>query len=127
MFTGGWVIHHLVKVLEWDNIRSYRVIFFAYAGLGVLKMILALLLSHRVESEEKQEQRQQSIANSETAPLLNNNNSNNTNTTEAAPVPRPKNRLRALLPKVSKESVSVVINLCLLFALDSFASGLASM
>lgn len=118
MFTGGWVIHHLIKVLGWGQIRSYRVIFFLYAGLGIVKLVLALCLSNKVESEKKQEEARLRNGNGETAPLLNNDD---------ASTPKSKTGLRALLPDISRESVMVVMNLCILFALDSFASALASM
>lgn len=110
----GWVLQHLTDTLQWDVIRSYRAIYVGYAILGLVKLTLTVILSHSVESEKKQLQRRQ--RDSETRPLLEGN-------TEAAPPP--KRGLRVLLPDVSKESVPVVITLCLLFALDSFGSGLA--
>ncbi|KAI1095589.1 MFS general substrate transporter [Rostrohypoxylon terebratum] len=110
----GWVLQHLTDTLQWDVIRSYRAIYVGYVILGLVKLTLTVLLSHSVESEKKQEQRRQ--RDDETRPLLEGN-------AEAAPTP--KRGLRALLPDVSKESVPVVITLCLLFALDSFGSGLA--
>ncbi|KAI0133851.1 major facilitator superfamily domain-containing protein [Xylariales sp. AK1849] len=120
MLTGGWVIHHLTKVLKWDKVQSYRVIFYVYAGLGVLKMVLALLLSHKVESEKKQEQTHSRTETGETTSLLNDEAPH-----ADGPKPESKKGSHSLLPNISKESIAVVINLCFLFALDSFASGLA--
>ncbi|KAI1106566.1 MFS general substrate transporter [Jackrogersella minutella] len=110
----GWVLHHLTQTLQWDFIRAYRLIYVGYAILGLVKLTLTVTLSHSVESEKKQQQRR--ARDDETRPLLEGS-------TEASP--SPKRGLRALLPDVSKESLSVVITLCLLFALDSFGSGLA--
>ncbi|KAI1211272.1 MFS general substrate transporter [Annulohypoxylon truncatum] len=110
----GWVLQYLTKTLEWDFIRAYRAIYVGYAVLGLVKLTLTVLLSHSVESEKKQLQRRQ--RDDETRPLLEGNAETN---------PPPKRGLRALLPDVSKESVPAVITLCLLFALDSFGSGLA--
>ncbi|KAI0009222.1 MFS general substrate transporter [Xylariaceae sp. FL0662B] len=113
----GWVLQYLTETLKWDLVRSYRLIYFVYAAIGVLKLTLTLLLSHSVESEKKQQQVRES--NNETTPLLEGGDT-------AGVVPAQRKRgFRALFPDISKESVPVVINLCLLFALDSFGSGLA--
>lgn len=80
--------------------------------MGVLKLILSLLLTRSVELEKKQQRAPENRG--ETAPLLGDR-------AEEAP----KRGVRSLLPDISKDSVPVVIKLCLLFALDSFASGLA--
>ncbi|KAI0888023.1 MFS general substrate transporter [Annulohypoxylon maeteangense] len=110
----GWILQYLTGTLQWDFIRSYRAIYVGYAILGLVKLTLTVLLSYSVESEKKQLQRRQ--RDDETRPLLESN---------AESTPAPKRGLRYLLPDVSKESVPVVITLCLLFALDSFGSGLA--
>ncbi|KAK6956979.1 hypothetical protein Daesc_002262 [Daldinia eschscholtzii] len=117
----GWVLQHLTETLGWGFIRAYRAIYLGYAVLGLLKLTLTLLLSHAVESEEKKKKAAQDRArDGETRPLLESN----ADDAEANSAP-PKRGLRALFPDISKESIPVVITLCLLFALDSFGSGLA--
>jgi len=87
-------------------------VFWGYAAFGVIKMILALALSKNVEAEKKKI----SPPDTETAPLLG----------DSAEIIEPKkSRLRSLLPNISAESKTIVSYLCLLFALDAFASGLA--
>ncbi|KAI1403877.1 MFS general substrate transporter [Hypoxylon fuscum] len=113
----GWVIQYFTESLQWDFIRAYRAIYFGYAIIGLLKFVLIVTLSHSVESEKKQKQRVQD-RDDETRPLLGE-------IIATSPPPKPKRRLCALFPDISKESVPVVITLCLLFALDSFGSGLA--
>lgn len=126
MVISGWVLHHLLEALKWDQIRSYRMVFYVYALMGILKLILALLLSHSVESEEKQRQQPQqtqpSNGHSESARLLDN-----TASSEGETQTTTKRGIRGLLPDISKDSVSVVISLSSLFALDSFGSGLATL
>ncbi|KAI1482078.1 putative MFS transporter [Daldinia eschscholtzii] len=118
----GWVLQHLTETLGWEFIRAYRAIYFGYAVLGLLKLTLTLLLSHAVESEEKKKKAAQDRArDGETRPLLLERNADDAEANSAPP----KRGLRALLPDISKESIPVVIALCLLFALDSFGSGLA--
>ena len=114
MACCGWVVKHLTESRHWDIIPAYRAVYLGYAATGVVKLVLSLLLTKSVESEKKQ--RQANGANEERAPLLNNSN-------EEAP----KRGLHSVLPHISKESIPVAINLCLLFAIDSFGSGLAPM
>lgn len=122
MITTGWVLHHFLEDLAWDRVQSYGVVYYLYAALGVVKLILALLLSPAVESEKKQKQDRPQNGQTETAPLLTDGSSS-----EAERPPPPKKGLRALLPELGEGSLAVVVHLTLLFALDSFASGLASM
>ncbi|KAH9884077.1 MFS general substrate transporter [Xylariomycetidae sp. FL2044] len=119
----GWVLEYLTTSLGWGLIRSYRAVYVAYAAVGLLKLTLTLLLSHAVESEKKQRDAQRPNTHDETAPLLN-----------GAPglpppdVPQERLRgLRSLLPDISRESIPVVATLCLLFGLDSFGTGLATL
>ncbi|KAL7622072.1 hypothetical protein AAE478_007573 [Parahypoxylon ruwenzoriense] len=124
--TCGWVVEHLNQTLQWDDIRSYRAIYFGYGVLGLVKLTLTVLLSHTVESEKKKKQQQQQevvTESDETRPLLGG--VAETNPPSPPPPPPPKRGLRTLFPDISPESVPVVITLCLLFALDSFGSGLA--
>lgn len=122
MITAGWVLHHFIEDLAWGHVQSYRAVYYLYAALGVVKLILALLLSPAVESEKKQKQDRPQNGQTETAPLLTDGSS-----PEAESSQQPKKGLRALLPDMGQGSLAVVVHLSLLFALDSFASGLASM
>ncbi|KAI8635578.1 MFS general substrate transporter [Xylariaceae sp. FL1651] len=126
LMTCGWILQYFTEVLDWDLLYSYRMIYVIYAVIGLFKLTLTLFLSHSVESEKKQRQR---IAaqrrNDETAPLLNGGADEIQDAIlEAIPVAKPSKGLRALLPDISKDSVSVVTILCFLFALDSFGAGL---
>lgn len=110
MITCGWVLHALQSSRSWDHISAYRVIFFAYAVIGLIKFALALALSKNVEAEKESPAAQ----DPETAPLLGDS--------------AKKKKVKAtvsLLPSISKESRVIIVNLCILFALDAFASGLA--
>ncbi|VUC29329.1 unnamed protein product [Clonostachys rosea] len=111
IMTCGWAIHHLHQVLSKPLLEAYRLVFLAYSAMGVVKFLLVLLLSRAVEAEVEVEDR----AQSETAPLLR----------EREEHTKPVQTRRGLLPNVSRESIPVVISLCILFALDAFASGLA--
>ncbi|KAG8672432.1 hypothetical protein FPOAC2_05820 [Fusarium poae] len=114
LLTCGWLIHHMRVNLGMDVADVYRNVFYGYSTIGVLKLVSALVLSAAVEAHD--EPASDTDAN-EQAPLLTQPNQ------VQAPIQAPpKKQLRA---KISRESVPVVVSLCALFALDSFASGLA--
>lgn len=121
IMTCGWVSHHLSKDLQWEVVDAHRLVFVAYAVLGLFKLVLALLLSSAVEVEKTPSKLAVTTgaANTETTPLLDQQDET------VASRPKSKNALRRLLPDISKQSLAIVMSLCLLFALDSFASGLA--
>ena len=83
--------------------------------MGIVKLCLALLLSKACELDPKPK----SANPTETAPLLGNASAaQNHDDTR-------KTRRWRLLPDISKESRVVLVQLCILFAFDNLASGLA--
>lgn len=106
LITCGWTITQLRDTHGWHSVDAYRAIFFAYATIGFLKFILSLLLSKQCEIEKESPE-----TTSETAPLLNGR--------------KPPQKTFTLLPQISKESRTILLSLCVLFAFDNFASGLA--
>jgi predicted MFS family arabinose efflux permease len=113
----GWAVQHLQTLEGWDPISSYRTVFLAYAGFGVVNVILACCLSLNVEAEKHQHIESDLEEEAETESLLRGSKS--PHKSESAVEER-----KQLLPKISKESQAIVIKLCLLFAVDSLASGL---
>jgi MFS family permease len=117
-FVGcGWIITYLRDERHFGPIEAYRIIFFVYAVVGIVKLCLALLLSEACELDPKPKP----AGATETAPLLGNG---------ATPPPKSdddetKKRRWRLLPDISKESQFVLVQLCILFAFDNLASGLA--
>jgi MFS family permease len=124
MMACGWIISFLRESRGWDFVPACRVIFFVYAAVGIIKLILTLWLSPEVEAANKRKKQkkpeQQPEQPSETEPLLNSSAG------EAESMKTPAKRI-AFLPAVEMGLLSLILNLCLLFALDSFASGLASL
>lgn len=103
MIGTGWIIRFLRQDLGWNNLKIHHSVFWGYAIFGLIKAILALALSKQVEAEKK---KVVPPSDAETAPLLGDD-------TQAA--------------AAAKGNRSIVYKLCLLFALDAFASGLAPM
>ncbi|KAK5044940.1 hypothetical protein LTR84_010312 [Exophiala bonariae] len=127
-FVGcGWVITALQDKKNFSAIQSYRVIFSIYAVVGLIKLLLALLLSKECEINGGKPKviNAGPAAATETAPLLGNGDANGVaQQTEVDDDDKKKRRFR-LLPQISKESQVVLLQLCILFAFDNFASGLA--
>jgi hypothetical protein len=87
----------------------------AYAGLGFLNLLLTFVLSSRVELHGYEEHKD---PDGDQEPLISGSDSDlNTEMTMMK-------EKRSLFPKISKESRIVLLKLCMLFALDSLASGL---
>ncbi|RAK83998.1 MFS general substrate transporter [Aspergillus costaricaensis CBS 115574] len=121
MMTGGWAINLLQVIWGWPYIPACRVIFFAYAAIGALKFLLSIALSSAVEAEKKKPA-QRSSSEGERQPLLGDQTSN------AAPQEQPPQKKKSILSFLGdSEVVSLFLRLAILFALDSFASGLASL
>lgn len=120
MMTCGWTVSHFTGDLHWDIVDAYRSVFVGYAAMGALKLTLVLFLSKEVEADKPTQSAAPAEPSSETAPLLGD---------VAPPIIKaqatPRRGLTALLPEISPESRGIMVSLCLLFALDSFASGLA--
>lgn len=130
----GWTTQSLQMHLAWTALESYRVVFWAYAVLGLVKFGLSLILTEA--SEQGRQAKSNSTASGETRPLL----ADQQNGSPAAPLAAQNNHddsdpsikkprsilsnIRSILPSLSPESTSLVTKLCLLFAIDSIASGL---
>ncbi|EXJ77665.1 hypothetical protein A1O3_09894 [Capronia epimyces CBS 606.96] len=122
----GWIITFLRHDKHWTSVRAYRLVFFIYASVGIVKLGLALLLSK--ECEVTSQPKSANATETETAPLLggNANADANANTNKNAPASKGETKKRwSLLPNISKESKVILVQLCILFAFDNFASGLA--
>lgn len=118
MMASGWAIEAARSQLNWSLLQGYRGAFAAYAVLGLLKLLFTVMLSRKVEVDAAPIAPTQ-IAD-ERAPLLGNG-------AEAPETAKKQNRILAMLPSISPESQKVTAILCVLFAIDSLGSGLASM
>ncbi|KAJ3148555.1 hypothetical protein HDU89_004652 [Geranomyces variabilis] len=122
LMASGWALHTLERAKGWDELRAYRVIFYAYAVIGALKFGLALMLSERIEVTQVRERDPGSA--SETTALLGSNANSGSLATSSRHYFQ---KMKDLLPRITPASRAIFIQLALLFAIDSFASGLASL
>ncbi|KAL8698511.1 MAG: hypothetical protein Q9201_006536 [Fulgogasparrea decipioides] len=127
----GWLVQWFQSLKGWTPTRSYRVIFGLYAFLGLIKLGLSVTLSEKCEPEpEKQEYNQVTELNEvEIESLLSSDEDDEAAGTRSKrgsqPLPPTPSKKRSIWPSISVASRGILIKLCILFAFDSFASGLA--
>ena len=120
--TSAWISFLLRKYYEWTWKKGFYFHFAIYAVLGIVKCGLTFLLSERCEANYAAP----STATSDpemTTSLLNNNR--RMSYTKA---PKTTSRVRrmssAMVAKVNPESRTILIKICFLFGLNSFAQGM---
>lgn len=127
--ASGWIVAGARSMYHWTDIQAYRLIFGCYALLGLVKLALSLILSDKCEPapEPKQDQDDFELDSVEAEGLLSEDEED-TQSEAAKPSRISKasgsKRLKMLLPNISPATRTVLVKLCLLFAVDSFASGL---
>lgn len=126
--VSGWIVQKLLSFDSWTNVRAYRSIFWLYALLGIVKLGLSLMLSEACEPEPKKQEPQDpfELDSIEADGLLSDDGDDDGD--NAKPKPSLNTRSvkvkKSIWPKISPASRSILIKLCILFAVDSFASGL---
>jgi MFS family permease len=120
MMTCGWTVQHFTTDFHWPIVDAYRFVFMGYSAMGALKLLIIFFLSKEVEADEPKQTSPPAGQSSETAPLLGD-----VSPPVAKPASQKRRGLTSLLPEISRESRGIMVSLCLLFALDAFASGLA--
>lgn len=128
--VAGFLVDLLETRLDWTRASAYRAIFILYSVIGLLKAGLALMLSAACEAEQIREETNTAYHELRTPATTNDEDDEDdehtttTNTGVPAKAPSLLSRIRSMTPHISQESRSVIWKLCLLFAVDSFASGL---
>lgn len=137
--TSGGIVASIQRTKS--DVFAYRIIFLLYSALGIVKLVLTLTLSPKVELQSPKHAYQEVIELEEEDLLSDSSLEDSTEGTHS-PVNEPNpvatqqapiksgititSRLRALLPQISRKSLVILFRLIFLFALDSFASGMAS-
>lgn len=125
----GWVVDHLQDNLNWTSIESYHAVFWIYAAVGLVNTLLSFVLSSRCELDPKPEPpyrpadaAEAADPSSETRPLLENHAVPEDTTEDDGPTKKAKER--SVFSGLSKETQWTLFRLCLLFFMDSLASGM---
>jgi len=109
----GWLLDFLLNNMGWNPIRVYRAVFWAYSALGVIMLCIVLGLSKACEIKKET----QSAEEFDTSSV-------GTDIAEDTPQEN-KTLIFSKFPQFSTQSRRIVVKLCILFALDSFACSLA--
>ena len=145
----GWLVQGMIGPGHQEQKTAYRSIFWIYAGLGIIKLILSLLLSEACEPEppkqeyhEVVEMEERSDSEHEAEGLLSSSDEKDddgpeikiesngrparktqTQPSSSSSSSSPRTR-RSIWPAISPSSRTTLVKMCALFAIDSLASGL---
>lgn len=125
----GWFVQRLVGGGAagggMEVVQAYRMVFWAYAGIGVVKAGVTLLLSGACEAvvEKKAVQREEGEGEEAEGFLGQDGDA-----TRSKPEPKqPEKKKKWAIAQISAESRKTLLKLCALFAVDSLASGMVPM
>ena len=120
----GWTTQALQQK-GWSAFASYRLIFWIYAAIGLLKALVTLMLSSRCEVERTPSRTETTMERTgeteEDQPFLANGEPQEREEPPPAP-PAPKKGTK--FSQLSPKSIRTLLRLCALFFLDSLASGM---
>jgi len=125
IMTTGWSVEQLQKSAGFTDIEAYRSVFYCYTVLGLAKFALSVVLSHKVEVELKPPPSPDQARTQLMQDYDEDREGEHENDGENAPKNAGQKKKKSWIPAISPASRIVVINLCILFGMDSFASGLA--
>ena len=120
--AGGWITQAL-QAAGWSNISSFRLIFAIYAGMGIFKAGVTLLLDDQCEATgattaRSRTRRQEDESEEEHNRFLTDEGQ----PSEPAPELPPKRK--HMFAQISQKSRTTLAKLCSIFLLDSLASGM---
>ena len=120
---SGWTTYFLRKHFEWDWKETYPVIFGIYAVVGLMKACLTLLLTDRCEPDYTSPAEPHMAESEAAAPLMSGNR--RPSYTKSAKITGTLHKVKETVStKISRESRPILIKLCFLFAINSFAQGM---
>ncbi|MCJ1473964.1 hypothetical protein MMC13_002620 [Lambiella insularis] len=120
----GWMVQKLQRLDGWTSTDAYRVIFTVYAVLGLVNFMIPLILSSSCELDfAKARPKTSRYHSTETTSLLSDFQPHKVQDLKHAATVKGR---ESIIPSLSPSSRSTLIRLCLLFALESFASGIIS-
>lgn len=135
---AGWVVEGFKKKAGWEELDAYRVVFWLYALIGLIKAVLTFLLSTRCEvngyhpvqgNSSAPEPADQSERDGFLAPDRMPEDGDgqplrSASSTPASPPKKPKMGFMQLFARSRDRKDFTLLRLCLLFAVDSLASGM---
>ena len=127
--SAGWAAQQLQQHCGWTAVDAYRAIFWAYAALGICKLLLCLPMSSKCERGRYQTTAERAAHEpEERRPLLEaetHHDGYRSYTNSDRKGNRSNTVAQKMMSYISRDSWLILGQLCFLFALDSLASGLA--
>lgn len=133
--ASGWTTQAL-QTGGWTEMASFRLVFWLYAAIGLVKAAISLRLSPACEQSEtavqKEEEHEMDSHESEQRPMLDDSDDDDheqrdTHAPKSESPPRPpekKKKAKLAIMNLSSASRKTLLKLCALFSIDSFASGM---
>ncbi|KAL9629094.1 MAG: hypothetical protein Q9164_007023 [Protoblastenia rupestris] len=129
----GWIVETLLSRGSRTDTGAYQIIFWIYAGLGLVKLGLSVILSEHCEPEPPEQRYKEVVEldDADTEGLLSDSEDGSDQGAKTrprrqqSPIREPKKR--SIWPSISRSSRTTLVKLCLLFSVDSLASGLISL
>ncbi|TPX59621.1 hypothetical protein PhCBS80983_g02373 [Powellomyces hirtus] len=126
--SAGWLVEGAQGSLGWTTVEAYRCVFWMYTALGLAKAAAVLLLTSTCEPERTAAAAVNEARESaeETQPLLSEQPVTSPVEVQTVDQLRPPSAAtrRGIFAHISAESRAVLIRLCMLFSVDSLASGM---
>lgn len=124
MVVAGWAMTLFHEQKHVALLTCYRGVFVAYAVVGLVKFILCCTMSQKCEIEEEEEEEQEP---NEASALLSQTEDDNKPTPAGQTLVKSDQKGWSMLPSLSSENTSLFVKLCILYAIDYVANGMASM
>lgn len=125
LFTAGWLTSIQRTYLGYDWKECYPAVFGMYAVVGIVKVVLTLFLTERCEADYAPPQRRYEEEEDTSARPLLNDGDRRTSYTKAPEIRSGVRRIsRSITTRVSRENRPILFRLCILLAVNSFASGM---
>ncbi|EMC97993.1 hypothetical protein BAUCODRAFT_104938 [Baudoinia panamericana UAMH 10762] len=122
--TAGWITYALHTYAGWERKEAFPIIFAVYAVVGLIKACLTLFLSDRCEQNYDRQTEEDIAERAASAPLMTEADRRNSYTKSGQVQATVRRLSETVSTKLSPESRVILIKLCVLFAINSFASGM---
>ena len=125
-FSAGWMMKGIRYIANLSELQAYRCVFGSYTVIGMAKFWISTRLSEKLElSASKKAERHSSIQDVERQNVLSTKRDSIRSDSDDS---KKKSRLaRVVSLDISSSTWTILWKLCLMFTLDSFASGLVAL
>ncbi|CAK9435500.1 uncharacterized protein LODBEIA_P02270 [Lodderomyces beijingensis] len=130
-FLAGFIVDLTRDVWQFSDLQSFRAVFWVYTGLAVLSTVLCLSISPKIEVDKTRRDESVLVAD-EASPLIASevaadgaDETAEGGSESATTTAQKKSRVFNFLPRhLSTHTYVIIVKICVLFGLDSFASSL---